>query len=125
MHEYRSPGKVDNVADLMSYLDEEGYLNLANQPDFALAVLQLAETTRMKDLYLQALAHCVGMREMLPNRPDFHVSLLNPLTMYCCFRRWYNLEHVTDKLAIECQFIKPKADSQTRQRGESSPRKDV
>ncbi|KID79654.1 uncharacterized protein G6M90_00g017380 [Metarhizium brunneum] len=75
MHEYRSGGKVDNAADIMGYLDEKGYLCLAGQPAHALAVLQLAETFRMKDLYLQALAHCVGMRDMLLCRREFkHTS---------------------------------------------------
>ncbi|KAG8414589.1 hypothetical protein J3459_014251 [Metarhizium acridum] len=76
MHEYRSGGKVDNAADIIGYLDEKGYLCLAGQPAHALAVLQLAETFRLKDLYLQALAHCVGMRDMLLCRREFkHISL--------------------------------------------------
>ncbi|KHN99744.1 uncharacterized protein MAM_02597 [Metarhizium album ARSEF 1941] len=75
MHEYRSGGKVDNTADMMAYLDERGYLFLAGQPAHALAVLQLAETFRIRDLYLRALAHCVGMRDMLPCRLEFqHIS---------------------------------------------------
>jgi hypothetical protein len=74
MQEYRAGDKVDNVADLMQYLEEKGYLRLTGQPDHALAALQLAETFHMKDLYLQSLTHCVGMRAMLPNSPDFEVS---------------------------------------------------
>lgn len=110
MHEYRSPGKVDNVADLMSYLDEEGYLNLANQPDYALAVLQLAETIRMKDLYLQALAHCVGMKEMLSSRPDYQVSLPAPphLVYYYCMMEYVNVSLTiccsTSALPLESSF---------------------
>ncbi|KAG5941661.1 hypothetical protein E4U53_007381 [Claviceps sorghi] len=76
MYEYRSGDGLDNVADLVGYLDEEGYLCLADQPDHALAVLRLAETFRLKTLYLQALSHCVAMGELISGRPDFqHVSL--------------------------------------------------
>lgn len=73
MHEYRSPGKVNNTADILEYLDEEGYLCLAGQPDHALAVLHVAETFRWRDLYLQALAHCVGIRERLSHGAEFQV----------------------------------------------------
>ncbi|KAG6008605.1 hypothetical protein E4U21_004245 [Claviceps maximensis] len=76
MYEYRSGDTLDNVADLVRYLNEEGYLCLAGQPDHALAVLRLAETFRLKTLYLQALSHCVTMGELICGRPDFqHVSL--------------------------------------------------
>ncbi|KAG6012677.1 hypothetical protein E4U54_007361 [Claviceps lovelessii] len=76
MYEYRSGDNLDNVADLIRYLDEEGYLCLGGQPDHALAVLRLAETFRLKTLYLQALSHCVAMGELISRRPDFqHLSL--------------------------------------------------
>ncbi|KAG6036698.1 hypothetical protein E4U40_000358 [Claviceps sp. LM458 group G5] len=76
MYEYRSGGSVDNVADLVRYLQVEGYLSLARQPDHALAVLRLAETFRLKTLYLEALSHCVAMGDLMSGRPDMqHVSL--------------------------------------------------
>lgn len=64
MRESRS-GIKDNMADLMDYLDEEGYLDLSNQPVNALAMLQLAETYQIKELYTRAFAHCVGMSDQL------------------------------------------------------------
>ncbi|KAG6038582.1 hypothetical protein E4U41_004032 [Claviceps citrina] len=76
MYEYRPGDNVDNVADLVRYLNEEGYLCLAGQPDHALAVLRLAETFRLDTLYLQALSHCVGNGALMSGRPDLqHVSL--------------------------------------------------
>ncbi|KAG6116553.1 hypothetical protein E4U13_001796 [Claviceps humidiphila] len=76
MYEYRSGISVDNVADLVRYLQVEGYLSLARQPDHALAVLRLAETFRLKTLYLEALSHCVAMGDLVSGRPDLqHVSL--------------------------------------------------
>lgn len=75
MHEYRPGGTVDNVADLIRYLEQEGYLCLAGQPDHALAILRLAETFRLKDLYLQTLAHCVGMGDVsISGKADFQVG---------------------------------------------------
>ncbi|RTE73188.1 hypothetical protein BHE90_012388 [Fusarium euwallaceae] len=70
MHEFRS-GVDDNVADMMDYFDEEGYLDMANQPNHALAMLQLAEFFEMKELYVRAFAHCVGMSDRLFNSSSF------------------------------------------------------
>lgn len=72
MHEFRS-GVDDNVSDMMEYFDEEGYLDMANQPNHALAILQLAECFQMKELYIRAFAHCVGMSENLFENPGFQV----------------------------------------------------
>ncbi|KAF5020958.1 hypothetical protein F66182_7004 [Fusarium sp. NRRL 66182] len=70
MHEFRS-GVDDNVSDMMDYFDEEGYLDMANQPNHALAMLQLAEFFEMKDLYVRAFAHCVGMSQHLFDYPGY------------------------------------------------------
>ncbi|EGU78576.1 hypothetical protein FOXB_10896 [Fusarium oxysporum f. sp. conglutinans Fo5176] len=70
MHEFRS-GVDDNVSDMMEYFNEEGYLDMANQPNHALAILQLAECFQMKELYIRAFAHCVGMSENLFENPGF------------------------------------------------------
>ncbi|KAF9781456.1 hypothetical protein IL306_013452 [Fusarium sp. DS 682] len=70
MHEFRS-GVDDNVSDMMAYFDEEGYLDMANQPNHALAILQLAECFQMKELYIRAFAHCVGMSEYLFENAGF------------------------------------------------------
>lgn len=75
MYEYRSEG-CDNDQDMMSYLDEEGYLDIANQPDHALAMLYMAETLRMRDLYIRAFVHCVGMHHQLYSSSEYEVSRL-------------------------------------------------
>ncbi|KAI1321003.1 hypothetical protein F5Y16DRAFT_389355 [Xylariaceae sp. FL0255] len=64
MHEFRSPD-VDNVEDLMSYMDEEGYLDMTDQSAHALAMLRLAETFQLRTLYINAFAHCCGMNNRL------------------------------------------------------------
>jgi hypothetical protein len=64
MAEFRSLG-AENVQDLLNYLEEQGYLEMADHPDYALAVLRLAETFQFEGLYIQAYAHCVGMNDRL------------------------------------------------------------
>lgn len=73
MHEFRDDG-VDNYQDLLSYLDEEAYLDMSNHPTHAVAILDLAETFQFRDLYIDALAHCVGMSERLYKTPGYSVS---------------------------------------------------
>ncbi|KAF4999481.1 hypothetical protein FGRMN_2410 [Fusarium graminum] len=77
MHEFRS-GVNDNVTDMMDYFDEEGYLDMANQPNHAVAMLQLAESFQMRELYIRAFAHCVGMSEYLFDSAGFEE--LSPIT---------------------------------------------
>ncbi|KAL7626177.1 hypothetical protein AAE478_002947 [Parahypoxylon ruwenzoriense] len=74
MHEFRSED-VDNVQDMIDYLDEEGYLNLRNNPTHALAILHLAEVFQLKYLYINSFAHCCGMSDQLFSIPEYqHVS---------------------------------------------------
>lgn len=65
-----------NHGRFMSYLDEEGYLSLANQPSNALAVIQFAEDFRMKELYNKAFVHCVGMHDQVQASTEFAVSII-------------------------------------------------
>ncbi|EPE10809.1 hypothetical protein F503_05904 [Ophiostoma piceae UAMH 11346] len=60
MREFRQ-ANVDNAQDLMCYLEDEGYLVVSGQPEYALALLHLSETMHMRDLYITSFAHCVGM----------------------------------------------------------------
>ncbi len=72
MNEFRSPGE-DNVQAIMDYMDEEGYAEMRNQPDHALAILFFAEHFHFKDLWVDAFAHCTGMNERLISCPGFEV----------------------------------------------------
>lgn len=75
MHEFRSRGE-DNVEDMMDYLDEEGYLDLAEHPDHALACLYWAEFFQLRDTYIRAFAHCAGMSDILFSSGEYqHTSL--------------------------------------------------
>src|SRR3569833_2948978 len=79
MHEFRLPDG-DHIRALLEYLDEEGYLDMRNQPSHALAMLRLAETFQLKDLYIDAFAHCAGMNDRLYLSAEYQVSSLPPLS---------------------------------------------
>lgn len=74
MQNYRSPGE-DNVGDLMSYLEEEGYLDFNGQPSFALGILCFAEQMQLHDLYIRAFAHCVGMTDSISANAEYMVNI--------------------------------------------------
>ncbi|EFX02142.1 hypothetical protein CMQ_2191 [Grosmannia clavigera kw1407] len=74
MRDFRSADS-DNVHDLLVYIDEAGYLQLTGQPDYAMGVLQLAEATQNRVLYIDAFSHCVGMYNRLYLRSEYsHIS---------------------------------------------------
>jgi hypothetical protein len=72
---FRRPGE-SNMDDLMAYIDEEGYLDMRNQPIHALAVLHFAEYFQTKKLYINAFTHCVGMYDELFTIPEYQASFL-------------------------------------------------
>lgn len=74
MRLYRS-GPVDNHQDFLNYADAQGYRNLSEFPDYALAMLYYAEHYKLRDIWIDAFAHCVGMNEKLVLSPEFLVSL--------------------------------------------------
>lgn len=73
MDELREPD-ADNVQDVLDYVEEEGYLDIRNQPNHALAILHLAEAFQLRDLYTDAFVHCVGMSERLYKHVEYSVS---------------------------------------------------
>lgn len=72
MNDYRSLGE-DNVQAVMDYMDEQGYADMRNQPENALAILFFAEHFHFKDLWTDAFAHCVGMHESVACLPEYEV----------------------------------------------------
>lgn len=73
MNEFRFQG-ADNVQAIMDYMDEEGYADIRNLPDHALAILFFAEHFQFKDLWTDAIVHCCGMNERLMESAGFEVS---------------------------------------------------
>ncbi|KAI9055306.1 hypothetical protein LZ554_000266 [Drepanopeziza brunnea f. sp. 'monogermtubi'] len=70
MNQFRSTGE-DNIQGIINYMDEEGYADMRNKPDHALGVIYFAEQFRLRDLWLDAFAHCAGMHEKLIISPGF------------------------------------------------------
>ncbi|KAK4615349.1 hypothetical protein CLAFUW4_10289 [Fulvia fulva] len=64
-----SPASVGTTA-FLEYCQEQGYLDFANSPDYALAGMHFAELARIKHVWIDAFAHCVGMRDQLDNSPE-------------------------------------------------------
>jgi hypothetical protein len=58
---YRSIDCTQNRLELLSYADNQKYLDFRECVDHALAALYVAEDLQMPDLWIDAFAHCVGM----------------------------------------------------------------
>ncbi|KAK3940213.1 hypothetical protein QBC46DRAFT_128842 [Diplogelasinospora grovesii] len=72
MEELRCPGG-SNMDDMLSYLDEEGYLDMRNQPTHALSMLHFAEYFQFKEMYIDSFTHCVGMCDRLFAIPEYQM----------------------------------------------------
>lgn len=72
MRLWRTPA-ADCVEDLLVYADQMGYSAIQNCPDHALAMLDFAETNQLRNVWIDAFAHCVGMTNSLRESPEFEV----------------------------------------------------
>ncbi|QSZ34916.1 hypothetical protein DSL72_007778 [Monilinia vaccinii-corymbosi] len=70
MSQFRS-NDANNVYDIVAYIDGEGYADMRNTPDHALAIMHFAEHFHFKDMWIDAFAHSAGMSEKLHNSPGF------------------------------------------------------
>ena len=73
MHLFRS-GQINNNLDFLKYAETQGYRDFVECPDYALATVFYAEHYKLRDLWIDAFAHCVGMNEVLALSPEFAVS---------------------------------------------------
>lgn len=76
MKEYRQRD-TDCVDDLLAFMAELGYSQLAHQSENAVAMLVLAERQKLRPQWLNAFSHCVGMSEAIEVTPDYEVSALS------------------------------------------------
>ncbi|KIW91981.1 uncharacterized protein Z519_06963 [Cladophialophora bantiana CBS 173.52] len=58
---YRPDDSSQNKVEVLSYAENQRYLDFRECVDHALAALSLAETLQVEDLWVDAFAHCVGM----------------------------------------------------------------
>jgi hypothetical protein len=80
MNEFRSPD-VGNIADVLHFMEKEGYSDIKNEPDHALAVLYFAEHFQFRDLWIHAFTHSAGMSEMLCGSSEYEVRSFSPKLM--------------------------------------------
>lgn len=72
MSEYRGLN-VDNVEDILDYMEEGGYADLGGSPVHTLATLHFAEHFQFENLYTDAFAHAVGMHDEVILSPEYKV----------------------------------------------------
>ena len=78
MREYRGLN-VDNVEDILDYMEEGGYADFGGSPVHTLATLHFAEHFQFENLYIDAFAHAVGMHNEIIQSPEYKVcSTPNP-----------------------------------------------
>ncbi|KFY00478.1 hypothetical protein V490_01330 [Pseudogymnoascus sp. VKM F-3557] len=77
MSEYRGLN-VDNVEDILDYMEEGGYADFGNSPVHTLATLHFAEHFQFEHLYIDAFAHAVGMHDEIIQSPEY--KCISPTT---------------------------------------------
>jgi hypothetical protein len=75
LHLFR-PSHANNHQDFLDYADNQGYRDLVECTDYALASLFYAEHFKLRDVWVDAFAHCVGMNDSLVLSPEFTVRSL-------------------------------------------------
>jgi len=66
------PDQSDNRQEFLDYLEGQGYRDLVNCADYALASLYYAEHYKDKVVWIDAFAHCVGMNKSLTLSPEYN-----------------------------------------------------
>jgi hypothetical protein len=77
MELFRS-GHVNNHQDFLTYAENQGYRDLVECTDYALASLFYAERYKLKDVWIDAFAHCVGMGDSISESPEYAVRKTHP-----------------------------------------------
>ncbi|KAI9825432.1 MAG: hypothetical protein M1832_001162 [Thelocarpon impressellum] len=62
---------ADNVQDFLEYIDAQQYSSFRECPDLALASLYVSERFMLKDRWIDAFAHCVGLNDRLICSSEF------------------------------------------------------
>lgn len=75
------PECTSNQQDFLDYAENQGYRDLVECTDYALASLFYAEHYKLKDVWIDAFAHCVGMNDSLALSPEYAVCPLWPPTL--------------------------------------------
>ena len=78
LDEYRPDDSSQNTLEVLSYAENQRYLDFRECVDHALAALFVAEKLQVEDLWIDAFAHCVGMSHRgLWSSVEYSVSILS------------------------------------------------
>jgi hypothetical protein len=66
---------VNNQQDFLDYAENQGYRDLVECTDYALASLYYAEHYRLRDVWVDAFAHAVGMNDSIALSPEYLVCV--------------------------------------------------
>jgi hypothetical protein len=64
---------IDNHHDFLEYANNQGYRDLVECTDYALASLFYAERYKLKEVWIDAFTHCVGMGDSVALSPEYTV----------------------------------------------------
>jgi hypothetical protein len=64
---------LNNHEDFLTYAETQGYRDLVECTDYALASLYYAERYKLRDVWIDAFAHCVGMADSIALSPEYVV----------------------------------------------------
>ncbi|KAI4703194.1 hypothetical protein J4E81_002071 [Alternaria sp. BMP 2799] len=70
LHHFR-PSHPNNHQDFLDYAENQGYRDLVECTDYALASLYYAEHFKLRDIWVDAFSHCVGMSDSLVLSPEY------------------------------------------------------
>jgi hypothetical protein len=73
---------VDNHRDFLEYADNQGYRDLVECTDYALASLYYAERYKSREVWIDAFTHCVGMGDSIVLSPEYAVCEVQRSLMY-------------------------------------------
>lgn len=83
---------ASNHQDFLDYAENQGYRDLLECTDYALANLYYAERYKLREVWIDAFAHCVGMNDSLTLSPEYAVSISTPMEGTSTYpMRSYNL----------------------------------
>jgi hypothetical protein len=76
---FRAP-HVDNNHDFLEYAENQGYRDLVECTDYALASLHYAERYKIRTVWIDAFTHCVGMGDSIALSPEYAVGRFQRLS---------------------------------------------
>ncbi|KAF1841871.1 uncharacterized protein K460DRAFT_409313 [Cucurbitaria berberidis CBS 394.84] len=94
----------NNHQDFLEYAENQGYRDLLECTDYALASVYYAEHYKLREVWIDAFAHCVGMSESLALSPEY--LLLSRLTKALITRAHLEVDvHLSRVTTALTQFL--------------------